>query len=118
PDLPGVDERITVIVPDQERPDPDPRPLRVREPADDEFLAAEALDLHPGGVAPTDVRAGQQLADDPLVAAAAGVAEEGLPLALAELRPPHPVRPRHCFAEEPLSLRQRLAGQVLALEPQ
>jgi hypothetical protein len=39
-DLPRVDELAALVVADEQRPESDPGPLRVREPADDELLAA------------------------------------------------------------------------------
>src|SRR5438270_682510 len=106
------------MVADEQRPEADPGALRVGEPAEDELLPAEALYLHPRRVASADVVAGEELADDALVAPATGITEEGLTLPLPELRPQDPVGPLNGFAEEPFPLGERLSGQVPAVKPE
>src|SRR5262249_26876732 len=82
-DLARVDQPLAVVavVADQERAQAHPRALRVGESADDELLAADALDLHPPRPAARDVGAVQLLADDALAprAPAGGTSPARLP---------------------------------------
>src|SRR5207244_7561200 len=111
-DLAGVAQLVAVVVADQQGAEADARTLRVGEAGDDELLPAEALDLHPRRAAARDVAAGGQLADDPLVAAPAGLAEPGLALPRLGLGPADAVGPADGLVQLALALRQRLAGQV------
>src|SRR5258708_3110453 len=72
--LAGVDElSVLVVVAEQQRPEPGPRPLRVGKAADDELLAGLALELQPVPGPAGAVGRGGALGDDPLPALGAGL---------------------------------------------
>src|SRR5262245_63910101 len=75
-DLAGVNERVTgIVIAEQQGAEPGAGTSRVGEAADDEFLAALALELQPvPGPAGAVGRIGA-LGDDPLPAAGARLAE-------------------------------------------
>ncbi len=107
---------VMVVVADQQRPEPDSRPLGIGPSADGEFLAADALDLHPR-VGPTrQVTAIQPLADDPLLARLARAIEPLDAAAALELGPADAIAPRHGPIQPVLARLKRQPGQVVAVE--
>ena len=81
-DLARVDEpSLPVVDADQQGPQPDPCPLGVGEPADDDLLLEVALDLEPAPGAAGGVGQIAALGDDPLHPHATRVGEDCLALA-------------------------------------
>src|SRR3954462_4474703 len=109
-DLSGKDQRSFIVGADEQRADPLPRALGIREAADHEFLAQAALRLHPAGPLATLVRLRPLLGDDALEPHAARFAKSRRPVAVemgGELQP----RTAQDAPQRALAHLQRLAGQ-------
>ena len=114
-DLAGVDELVPgVVVAQQQRAEPGAGPAWVGETADDEFLAALALELQPVP-APSGVvgRVGA-LGDDTFPAAGARLAEIGLAVGVLVLGEAQRAVEGQQVAQDPLALPQRQRAQVAA----
>src|ERR1041384_4951052 len=84
--LSGEDQALAVVVADQQRADAGARPLRVREPANDELLPLHTVRLQPFTVTPGAVRPVTALGHDPFEACSARFGEECVAVALDMLR--------------------------------
>src|SRR5260370_6350228 len=118
-DLAGVDELVTgVVVAQQQGAEPGAGPSRVGEAADDEFLAALALELQPvPGPAWAVGRVGA-LGDDPLPAAGARLAEIGLAFGVFVLGEAQRAGEGQQVAQDLLALAQRQRAHIAAIGPQ
>jgi hypothetical protein len=109
---------VGAVVAEQQRAEPDAGSLRVGEPADDELLAVQALELQPVPAAPGPVGRVGTLGDDPLPAQAARFGVVRLAVAVPVLGESQRAAERQQIAQHQLALEQGPGAYVMAVGPQ